>query len=179
MKIGIAVAAAVAVALAPTSSAHSATLRTSHYAIDAMAMGPEQVSSSTNYGTGSGDGLRNIAASRACFNAAIHLPQGAAITRVIVWHSSTATSSTNTGVVRQRLSDGQFSYVAAREIGNTNGQRKAVTVPILSDPIGAAPAIVPVEPIDNARFSYSFGICLNGLNKSAFHGARITYTYLD
>jgi hypothetical protein len=83
-----------------------------------------------------------------------------------------------TGVLRQQLSDGQIAYIAGKELGSTSGQRKAFNVPFVGDS-ARAPESALTQKIDNARFSYSFSVCLNGLNKASFHGARITYTYVD
>ncbi len=164
-------------ALLFAGSAHAQTVKTGHYSIDPAAMGADQVSSSTNYSVGWADGLRNAAGQSACFAAAVNLPHGGTVTRITVWYSSTAPGDVAV-VLRQQLSDGEIAYVAGKEIGSTSGQRKALNVPLIGDSARAAESAL-TQKIDNARFSYTFRICLNGLNKAAFHVARITYTYVD
>jgi hypothetical protein len=175
-KSGCAIGAVVSLVLA--GAAHAQTVKTGVYTIDAMAMGPEKVNSSTNYAAPSGGGLRNAAAESTCFNAATQLPHGATVTRVTVWYSSTASDGTYAAVRRYRLSDGQVVFVADKELVSTGGQRKAINVPLSSDQALSA-ASDGRQKIDNARHSYAFTICLLGLNKASFHGARITYTYVD
>jgi hypothetical protein len=174
-RAALAAAGAVIASLAFAGAGQSAVVKTGYYTIDAMAMGPESVSSDTQYTiTGA---LFNAANDPACFNAAVNLPQGATVTAVTIWYTGTARFA---GLLRHRFSDGEHGYVAERELANSGAQRRAVNLLFLPDADQAAAAApTPKQKIDNARYSYAFRVCLNGLNKAAFHSARITYTYLD
>jgi hypothetical protein len=155
-----------------SSDAQSATIKTGYYTIDAMAMGPSGVSSDTNYAIT--DAVRNAANDPACFNTAVNLPHGAVITAVTVWYAAGPGNVTFVGLRRHYLSDGTVRYLAERELRPTNDSRKALALFLRKEEA----AVDPLK-INNVRFSYGFAVCLNGQNKTAFHNARITYTYLD
>ena len=157
----------------------SATLKTGYYTIDAMAMGPDRVTIDASYTITWSDGLRNTAIDPVCFNTAVNLPNGATITKVTVWYTGAAGTETGAAVVRHQVSNGELRYVAEKVVGSSAGQRKNFGLTVAPVEALAAALVVPREIIDNARFSYAFGICLNGESKAAFHSARITYTYLD
>jgi hypothetical protein len=130
------------------------TPRVGYFSVSAMAFAPDDNISAgnfaVNYPTGqlSGGG---------CFNAGVHLPQGAKMTGLSVWFSSTSASAM---LLRHRLING-----VSDEIVSKTGITRAGTFDI-SDPA--------LEVIDNIRYGYGFAACPgNGV----FLGARIRYTY--
>jgi hypothetical protein len=179
-SFGIAGAAAgLVLPLLAAGTAHSAALKTGYYTIAHMAMVSDGVSIDTNYTIDWAGSLRNLAPDPACFNAAINLPNGATITRVTVWYSNKTTTKVHAGLLRNELADGKTVYVAEKNLNDTSGQRKGVNLSLPPKDAKVTSAAAQNAVVDNARFSYGFGICLNGESKAHFYAARVTYKYAD
>jgi hypothetical protein len=173
IRIGYRLAAGVVTIGVVCSAAYAVTSptfkysepQTGYYAIDRMAMAPDNEASANNYNNQWSNNL-NTGAGSPCFNTAVHLPTGAVIKKVTVWYES---SVVGTGpavyLMRHRFSNNQQEIVANVTISDGAGTRKAADVP------GRA----ALATVNNLAFSYGFGICIN--SNSAFYAARIEYTY--
>jgi len=140
------------------------TAKTGYFGIDVMAMAPDRNNAANDYfidwdGILSADGPN-------CFNAGVNLPNAATIKRLSIWYTSGAGSNPLVRLFRHTLADGTFSTVFAEVILDDSGTRKQRNLAITDDSLAK---------VNNAHYTYGFGICLG--SNTALHGARITYTY--
>jgi hypothetical protein len=145
------------------------TVKTGYFGLSPLAFSP----SDFNYASGfvvqfASVGVRPAGSrTSACFNANVNLPQGATITDFVVSHETDVTRGVELFLTRHGL-DGTDAFIAATQSGNTGGARHW-----LRAPINSAMAVV-----DNSRYAYGAGVCVNSAN-SAFFVGRITYTYTN
>lgn len=101
----------------------------------------------------------------ACFNAGIHLPQGAKITWIDFYYRSGAAGDFYGELVRQEVATS-----TAESLGFVN------PVDDSDVPTSSSVNIVPgLQKVKNAIYAYMVGVCPN--DSGAFHGARVEYTY--
>lgn len=138
------------------------TPKTGFYTIDHTAMIP--TSSSMNYTSSFADSLHLTTDSSSCFGAAVNLPQGAKITAVSIAYRSGAGGNPSANLISRKFSDGTVTLLALKEITDNSNTRKVINL------------FTTMATVNNAQFSYTFGICLSTTD-NYFDVARITYTY--
>lgn len=104
-----------------------------------------------------------------CFDAGIHLPEGARMTSLKAWGKTDTGDGVNARIVRANLATGDADEVAFVGSTDTSGTRFAMTTPIPS----SASAI-----INNEHYGYAAEVCI-GTAATEFYSARITYVYRD
>jgi hypothetical protein len=140
--------------------------KTGYFTIDAMAMAPDGTSSADDFSITWATGLFT-STNGPCFNSGINLPNGAHITAIVVFYKSAATSDLDVTVLRKKLSDGTANTLAGQAIPDDSDARAFASIPLSSTPANLV--------IDNAHYSYGFGVCLG--DGDTFYAARIRYTY--
>ena len=101
----------------------------------------------------------------ACYNAGIHLPQGAKITWVDFYYRSGAAGDFYGEIVRQEVATG-------------TGESLGAVIPLDDSdvPTSSSVNIVPgLQKVKNAIYAYMVGVCPN--DSGYFHGVRVEYTY--
>jgi hypothetical protein len=141
--------------------------KTGYFTIDAMAMAPNGGSSAAEFGIAWDAGLTT--GNNHCFNAGVNLPNGAHITGVAIFYKSGATSDVSVEFLRKNLANGTFVDVAIDDIADDTNTRQAAAIPLSST--------LSHLVVDNAHYSYGFGICMG--NSDTFYAARIGYTYTN
>ena len=104
-----------------------------------------------------------------CFDAAIHLPEGARMTSLKAWGKTDTGDGVNARIVRGNLATGAGEDVAFVGSTDTSGTRFAMTTPIPSSALAI---------INNEHYGYAAEVCL-GTAATEFYSARITYVYRD
>ena len=137
-----------------------------YYSIDPMSLAPDRPSA--NYLNSWPDGLIMVADGPQCFSTGVNLPQGAIITKVQVTYSSVAGPQPYLELRRKSLMSVDTANVATKIVSLTNDIRRRENMNVNS----------AIAVIDNAEFSYGFGICPQKAG-SKFYGARIIYTYTN
>lgn len=101
----------------------------------------------------------------ACYNAGVHVPQGAKITWVDFYYRSGAAGDLYGELVRQ-------------EIATSTAESLGVVTPLEDDDVPTISSIniAPgLQKVKNQIYAYMLGVCPN--ESGAFHGARVEYTY--
>jgi hypothetical protein len=165
------IAAASIVAAASIASAAQAATdtiykykapKTGNFQISPLAMAPDTdgydyyVSFPTKLRVNTGNG---------CFSTGVNLPQGAIITTLVVYYSSSAKDNYYVRLFRAKAGDGSFDLLADPLLSDDTGNRKTEQKPV--DPV--------LGTVNNNQWNYSIGICLDAGNE--FYGARVVYTY--
>ena len=151
-----------ALAVTDTSFTYS-TVQTGYLMIGLADLIPETDASADSYfisavvAHGSGGG--------ACFNAPLHLPQGARMTSVRTSYLSHATGDPSLNLQRSNPVTGASDYLIFRSIADDAGTRTYV-----NDVVPANLGLV-----NNALFTYTYRVCV-GIG-DLFYGARIAYQY--
>ena len=133
-----------------------------------LMIGPADLVPNRNTVGYSAGSLAVTADSNLCFNAGVHVPQGARIISVRTsYHSGPS-------------SDVYISFVRANPVTDTAD----ILIPFHSvvDDSGAATYVNDVIPatlttVNNALHAYTCGVCVG--STTFFHGARITYQYTN
>ncbi len=161
--VGVIAAIGTAEAITDTAFIYSAA-KTGWYTINPAELVPQ----SHLIGYNADTNLLSLTADNgACFGTGLHLPQGAAITQVTVWHQSGAPGGDLTiGVHRVGLATGAIDVVAAGNLHDNSNARKQVSL---------TPA-AGTTAVNNASFRYTFVVCPLTTD-NLFNGARISYTY--
>jgi len=134
-----------------------------YYSIDSMAMTPTDYQSAGDFHIDRPSGTLYVGGLNRCFNAAIHLPDGATITAVTVYYHSGTYFDPDFHLYRHRYSDGATGQVAALSVPNDTGTRTSANL-VLKPTLAV---------VNNLHFSYGFGVCIGFTD--GFYGARITY----
>jgi hypothetical protein len=142
------------------------TPQTGYYSIHPMSFAPDG-------GTGSGGFFNRWKAGvlepdqnvQQCLNAGVNLPDGAVVKEVQVWFSSNGVHELYTTLMRTELGTGSGRSIGGGVFRDSSGNRVTRT-----STVGDA-----VATIDNAKYQYGFGVCIQGT--TTFQGARIKYTY--
>jgi hypothetical protein len=141
--------------------------KTGYYSIDRTAMYPGSTNSGADYQVGtSTPGLGLITGQNACFQTGVHLPHGATVTLVRIWHRfSGATGNPHIRLRSQMLADGIPIDIASREFTSNVVTRTATNL-----------VLTPGHTkIDNFARAYGLIVCI--YPDDIFFAARITYTY--
>lgn len=99
-----------------------------------------------------------------CFNASVHLPNGATIKSVTFYYTRGSTGTISGELNRQNLPNHKDSVLA--ELSTTTGSAPTYTSKTIKLTGGGL--------VDTSRFAYGLGVCPQG--DSAFSGVIITYT---
>ena len=153
-------AALLCMAFAGTAGA----VTTGHYGLHWQAFSPASDSSACNYVYSNFLGGIASGVTGACFSAGVNLPDGATITAVSFWHTSSS-GTESFDFFRTAVSDGTSVKLISKQDTNSTGQRKTVNV-----------AVHHLNVVDNTRYLYGVLVCLGNANNDTFQGARITYT---
>lgn len=140
------------------------TAKTGYYSISHMAMAPDSAGSANFYGIGWMDYAYVTA--HGCLQTGVNLPNGVTMTALTVWYSSGTSGNPKIELLRTELHDGSTDTIVDKTFADDSQTRKLGVVAIR----GAKIAVV-----DNGRFTYGIGVCLDPVDR--FYGARITYTY--
>ena len=139
--------------------------KTGYSSISVMAMAPGSTSSGDAYSSiWSSPG--HLTAASGCFMTGVNLPNSARMTQLTVWTTSGAGSDPILFLVRHALTDGTAHFFVQQPFPDNSGTRKRNNVAIPN---------TPTAVVNNASYTYGFGICLN--DGDSFHGARVAYTY--
>jgi hypothetical protein len=167
------VSASIIVAAAILGAAQAATEavyrysspKTGHFGIDNTDLSPDG-SNSLAYFNEWDIAISPDEGKRACFNAGIHLPQGAIITQLRVFYEGAAGADKPFVTIQRKPYATGINDTVAEEDLPESSTRAGVDIRL--DP--------SLTTINNARFSYGFGVCLKS-EKDKFYAARIRYTY--
>ncbi len=136
-----------------------------HWSIAASGFAPDHLANPSNDYFNTWDFSDLTDTGNRCFNASVHLPNGATIKSVTFWYTNGATDSFYGELNRQNL--------AAR--------KSAMLVSFTTTPTGTTPkythktlALPGGGVVDTSRFAYGLGVCPEG--DSAFSGVIINYT---
>ena len=171
-RIGLAVLAtalAIGTARAVTDSAFLYSHPKNGYLmVDTFDMRP--ANSSTNFVSGfttEGFAIGPGDSTTACFQAGLHFPDGATLSRVVVHFKSGASANGQPSVILWRKTPtGDALQAGNQTFADDTASPRSGNVPVT-----AALAVV-----DNARYSYGLEMCLHS-TADRFYGARIAYTY--
>jgi hypothetical protein len=136
-----------------------------HWSIAASGFAPDSLDNTANDYFNQWDPakLTNTDTSR-CFNASVHLPNGATIRSVTFYYTKGATNTFYGELNRQNLLNHKFALLA-----DFTSHATGTTPRYTSKAIRLTGGGV----IDTSRFAYGLGVCPEG--DSAFTGAIITY----
>jgi hypothetical protein len=136
-----------------------------HWSIAASGFAPDSLDNTANDYFNQWDPakLTNTDPSR-CFNASVHLPNGATIRSITFYYTNGATNSFYGELNRQNLLNHKFAALAAFTSHVTGTTPKYTSKAIRLKGGGL---------VDTSRFAYGLGVCPEG--DSAFTGAIITY----
>jgi hypothetical protein len=136
-----------------------------YFGIDPMALAPDGADSAKVYSIEFTGALSATGGS--CFATGVHLPNRARMTALQVWYSSGASHNPLVHLRRHGF-DRSGDAIFQRTIVDNTSVRKSVNIRITD---------AALATIDNAHYTYGFGICLD--NGDNFFSARIAYTYED
>jgi hypothetical protein len=140
--------------------------KTGYLSLHASDFAPDNISDTTQdyYNYWDASQLVNPDSSR-CFNAGVHLPQGAIIKSIRFWYQSNASSD-----FYGELNRVDFATHTYRALGS-------VTPVDDSNTLTSASSSVPPKKakVNNQAYMYAVGVCPS--DGTDFDGARITYTY--
>jgi hypothetical protein len=144
------------------------TARTGYFGIDHMAMAPRDASSANDYVVSWGTGLypQYLTGTGGCHQSGVHLPNGATIVRLLVWTRSSSVSGLNVYLYRHKYLDGTQDTIASKHIPDNSNTRIQTRIAIANNSFAV---------VNNAAYSYGFGVCLSA--SALFHSARVAYTY--
>ena len=165
LMIGALLAGGTAIAVTSTSFTY-ASVKTGYLAVSPMDFAPDHLLGATSDYLNTWDGavLTNQDGNR-CFNAGVNLPNGARIKSVRFFYTSDASSDFYGTLMRVNPLTGATGRIAeVIPADDTNTRTSA------SDSIAATK-----QTVSNKVWQYSMGAC--PFSGTAFHGARITYTY--
>jgi hypothetical protein len=166
------ISASIVVAAAILGAAHAATdtvfryssPQVGYFAIDNTDLSPDGTNSLAYFNEW------DIAISpddgQACFNTGIHLPQGAVINQFRVFYEGGAGSDKPFVTIQRKPYTTGINEPVAEQDLQTSATRAAMNITLNTSR----------TKINNASFSYGFGICLRNQNDK-FYAARIRYTY--
>ena len=100
-----------------------------------------------------------------CFNAGVHLPQGAKVKKVTWFYTSGPNTNLFGSFLRQRPAAANSVFLASVNPANDAGLVRSA-----SDNVPAAR-----QKVNNKVFQYGLGACF--FDDTEFHGARVNYTY--
>ncbi len=165
-----------AVSLSGTAQAITDTIfqysspKTAYFGIPAAAFTPNSLFD--DY-VNTGKSIQAYSSNVTCFSAPVNLPDGALMSKLVVWYSSLAGwGSFSVGLVRNKLSDGSDEAILSKQPVTTNDVYQQASFTIT----GAS-----LRTIDNARYVYRMDMCVSGASTidPKFYSARITYTYTN
>ena len=160
---GAAVASVIggtAVALTSTDFTYSAR-QDGYFAISPMAMSPGNSSQSAPYDT---NWIPPVLGGVGCYQASVNLPQGAKLARVNTYYRSNESSDLTIYFVRGDPTSNVTASITAT-IPDDSNSRKVATQTVTGG----------LATIDNAKFNYGYGVCLD--DGTLFYGARLVYSY--
>jgi hypothetical protein len=135
-----------------------------HWSIAASGFAPDSLGNTANDYFNQWDPAKLTNAGSRCFNASVHLPNGATIRSVTFFYTNGATSGISGELNRQNLLN----------------HKDAILADISTTPTGTTPRytsktvkVTGGGVVDTSRFAYGLGTCPHG--DSAFTGAIITY----
>ena len=142
-----------------------ATPTAHHWSIAASGFAPDSLSNTANDYFNEWDpaNLTSTDGSR-CFNASVHLPNGATIKSVTFYYTRGSTGTISGELNRQNLLNHKYAILA--ELSTTTGTTPKYTSKTIKVTGGGL--------VDTSRFAYGLGTCPRG--DSAFSGVIITYT---
>jgi hypothetical protein len=159
--------AGVANAASDTNYKYS-TPKTGSYVIDPMDMAADR-SAGNDYFNDWTNGVHLSSGNSGCFNAGIHLPQGAKITQALMFYSSLAGKGKISVVLYRRTLSNNVHSTIGSAIGTTqNGKHTSVNVPLDES----------LTTVNNLANSYSVGACPTDIGNN-IRGIRILYTYTN
>jgi hypothetical protein len=136
-----------------------------HWSIAASGFAPDSLDNPTNDYFNNWDPARlTNADNNRCFNASVHLPNGATITSVTFYYTRGSTDGITGELNRQNLLNRKFGILA--DFSTTAGTTPKYTSKAIKVTGGGL--------VDTSRFAYGLGTCPRG--DSSFSGAIITYT---
>jgi hypothetical protein len=137
-----------------------------HWSIAASGFAPDSLDTPANDYFNQWDPARltNTDPAR-CFNASVHLPNGATIKSVTFYYTRGATNTFYGELNRQNLLNHKFAELAAFT-SHLTGTTPKYSHTAIKVPGGGV--------VDTSRFAYGLGVCPDG--DSAFSGAIIAYT---
>ncbi|MGH2751112.1 MAG: hypothetical protein ACRDK3_09615 [Actinomycetota bacterium] len=100
-----------------------------------------------------------------CFNAGVHLPQGAKVKKVTWFYTSGPNTDFFGNFLRQRPATAN-----AVSLASVLPADDTALVASASDTVAAAQ-----QKVNNKKFQYGLGACV--VDDTEFHGARVNYTY--
>jgi hypothetical protein len=133
--------------------------------IDPMDLSPDGNESAGNYHIDYPDG-RLIAGGSSCFSTGLHLPQGAKLVELRIFHASLSTSDLSFFLVKHVPATGANVSILTTGIPDNSGTRKATAFDLTAN---------ANRVINNATGGYGLGICVGA--SDTFFGARIAYSY--
>lgn len=136
--------------------------KTGYYSIHPAALAADS-SAATNYSINVGTASLSVG-QFSCFNTGVHVPNNAKLTHVKVYYSSND-KELGIRVHRSKLSNGNSDAIVKEPVSDASPDRKATQLQI---PRAFA-------TVKNAKFAYSFTVCVTPGAK--FHGAQIRYVY--
>ena len=165
LMIGALLAGGTAIAVTSTSFIY-ASVKTGYLAVSPMDFAPDQLRGATSDYVNTWDNavLSNDDAFR-CFNAGVDLPNGARIKSVRFFYTSDASSDFYGTLMRVNPLTGVTGHIGEVNVADDTNTRTSA-----SDAIPATK-----QTVNNKVWQYSVGAC--PFSGTAFHGARITYTY--
>jgi hypothetical protein len=136
-----------------------------HWSIAASGFAPDSLDNPTNDYFNNWDFARLANAdNNRCFNASVHLPNGATIKSVTFFYTRGTTAGLTGELNRQNLPNHKFGILADFSVtATTTAKYTAKTIRVTGGGL-----------VDTSRFAYGLGTCPRG--DSAFSGAIITYT---
>jgi hypothetical protein len=141
-------------------------VKTGHFSLSPLAFAPSDFNHANRYAIIYGPpGMRPIGGQNACFNAGVNLPDGARMTNFAVSHTTDIANGVTVFLTRHTIRDGSVDLIIQEELGDTLGARRLTRL-----------LINGMARVDNQRYAYGVGICLNSPN-TAYFGGRIAYTY--
>jgi hypothetical protein len=157
-------ASGVAYAVTSNVFRYSAT-QTGAVSINYSALIPDH--GSNTYSTAFETGFL-VAQSTDCFRTGASFPDGAKLTKLTVWYTSTAPASVGIFLFRNRHTGAATEFFPTGSSTDTSGTLVEQTFTLS----GAS------ATINNNVFSYGFAVCFENTT-SKFRSARLTYTYRD
>jgi hypothetical protein len=105
----------------------------------------------------------------ACFDAPVNFPDGARITSLKAWATTTTNDGVHVTLHRANLAGANSGAVADMISHDTSNTRFAMT---------AAVPNTPAAIVNNEHYGYGAEVCISG-SGTLFHSAHITYVYRD
>lgn len=140
--------------------------QTGYYSIHPMSFAPDGADLSGGYFNSWRTGkLSPDSNQQQCLNTGVNLPDGAKIQEVQVWFSSNGAHDLYTTLTRTALATGQGRTIGGGSFTDSSGNRVTRTRAVDT----------ALAQIDNAKYQYGFGVCIQ--SQTVFQGARIKYTY--